>query len=169
MIKKIAIVGPESTGKSTLSQMLADHYQTTWVPEYARTYLEQMDQTYQQEDLLDIAKGQMELEDKLEKEANRVLFCDTNLWVIKIWSEYKYGSCNPWILDQIRQRKYDLHLLTYIDIPWQDDPLREHPDKRQDLFNLYQRELVQSNTNFKIIRGNYQHRLSQAIRIIENI
>ena len=147
LVKKIAIVGPESTGKSTLAEGLAKHYQTVWVPEYARGYLNKLGRGYDQSDLIKIAHGQLRLEDEWENDAKRFLFCDTNLVVIKIWSDFKYGNCAPEILQRMHERKYDLHLLTNIDLPWEADPQREHPDKRLELFNLYEKDLGHNHKN----------------------
>ena len=134
---KIAIVGPECTGKSELAETLALHYNTAWVPEYARHYIDNLVRPYNESDLVVIAHGQMRLEDEYARDSNRILFCDTTLLVIRIWSEFKFGDCDPSILDELGKRKYDLHLLTYVDIPWQDDPQREHPDKRDQLYQIY--------------------------------
>jgi len=167
MIKKIAIVGPESTGKSTLSKQLAEYYNTSWVPEFAREYLDKLNRPYQKHDLLAIAQGQLAHEDKAAAN-HKLIFCDTNLLVIKIWSDYKYGDCHPWILEKIKQRYYNLHLLTYIDLPWQEDPQREHPETREQLFDIYKNELVQMGVQFEIIRGEKEERLRKAIEIIDN-
>ncbi len=168
-MKKVAIIGPESTGKSWLAEKLAVHFHTHWVPEFARQYIEGLDRPYQRNDLLEIAKGQIDLEDTLEQEANGILFCDTNLYVIKIWSEHKYGQCDPWILHQIRQRKYDLHLLTYIDIPWEDDPQREHPHLRNYFYDVYHSELVKGGVKFEEVKGLNETRLESAIMSVKRI
>ena len=167
-IKKIAIVGPESTGKSTLAKDLAAHYQTEWVPEFAREYLDQIKRPYKFEDLSEIAKGQLNLEQKKAKNANDLLFCDTNLIVIKVWSEFKYGKCEPQIIEQIQASDYDLHLLTDIDFPWTPDPLREHPDKRQELFDIYVKELEGFGFDYEIISGHGNARLDNAISAINS-
>jgi NadR type nicotinamide-nucleotide adenylyltransferase len=168
LVKKIAIVGPESTGKSTLAEALAQHYQTVWVPEYARGYLSKLGREYDQSDLIKIAHGQLRLEDEWINDANRFLFCDTNLVVIKIWSEFKYGTCAPEILQRMQERKYDLHLLTNIDLPWEADPQREHPDKRMELFNLYETELKNQKLPFIVIHGQQHERLQHAINGIDS-
>lgn len=166
-VKKIAIVGPESTGKSTLAQALAANYKTVWVPEYARGYLDHLLIPYVQSDLIKIAHGQLRLEDEWMNDANRLLICDTNLIVIKIWSEFKFGNCDPEIVSAMRDRKYDLHLLMDIDLPWQPDPQREHPDKRQELFNLYEQELKNLGVPYAIIRGENHERIQSAIQQID--
>lgn len=166
---RIAIVGPECTGKTDLARFLANHYKTQWVPEFARAYIEGLDREYNQQDLIHIAKGQLALEDELAAKANRFLFCDTNLVVIKIWSEFKYGNLAPQILALMNARKYDLHLLTDVDLPWEDDPLREHPDKRQELFDLYEAALKKSKTRFVKIRGDYAERRAKAEQAVQHL
>ena len=168
-IKKIAIVGPECTGKSDLAQFLATHYNTSWVPEYARNYIDNLVRPYNVDDLTVIAHGQMRLEEEYVRDANGILFCDTTLLVIKIWSEFKYGNCDPFIIETIKDRKYDLYLLTYVDIPWQEDPLREHPDKREELYEIYLNELKNLSTPFVEIRGDRSQRKKTAIEAIDRL
>lgn len=170
-IKKIVVIGPESTGKSTLSEELAKALQTLWVPEYARTYLENLGREYTEADLLEIAKGQLAAEDTAIQQANKYLICDTDLYVIKVWSEAKYGRCHPWILEQIAQRKYDLYLLTYIDVAWTDDPQREHPlpEERQYFYNIYRDIVIQSGTQWVDIQGAEHERLFTATNAIQKM
>lgn len=168
MIRKIAITGPESTGKSMLAQQLADHYHTLWVPEFARDYLTTLNRPYEEDDILYIARQQLQREKASAAMAKDRLFCDTELIVTKIWSEVKYGRCHPWILKQIELNRYDLYLLCDIDLPWEFDPLREHPGKRKFLFDLYHRELSERGFPFTVIRGNGPKRLENAIQMIEN-
>jgi NadR type nicotinamide-nucleotide adenylyltransferase len=165
--KKICILGPECTGKTDLSKYLAAYFKTAWVEEYARAYLNKLGRPYQQEDLLKIAHGQLRMEQEWLRDANRILICDTNLIVIKIWSEVKYGTCDEEILSLLGQQTYDLFLLTYIDIPWQDDPLREHPSKRGELFEMYVSEMKAQAVPFVEIRGEREQRQKTAIEAIE--
>jgi len=165
-IIKVAIVGPESTGKTVLARLLADHFHTQWVAEYARDYLDRINRPYTRDDLETIALEQINSEHELEKKANKLLICDTTLLVIKIWSEYKYGNCPEWIHDEVKHRYYDLHLLTYIDIPWEEDPQREHPHKRQFLYDLYVKELRQLGFDFIEIKGSLEDRLKRSIEEI---
>ncbi len=168
MIKKIAITGPESTGKSTLTLQLAKHFGTSWVDEYAREYINQLDRPYSQNDILEIAKKQKEEQLLKLKQAHQFFFADTELIVTKIWSEIKYQNCHPWILQEIKKQDFDLYLLCDI---------RPFPGKQilsanthtcaNHLFGLYKSELEQRNLNFKIISGNEQARLQQALRYIE--
>jgi NadR type nicotinamide-nucleotide adenylyltransferase len=168
-VRRVAIVGPECTGKSSLARFLAQHYQTLWVPEFAREYLGQINRPYTKDDLELIAKAQILQEDALAREANNVLVCDTTLLVIKIWGEFKYGTCSESILKAHATRKYDLHLLTDIDIPWENDPQREHPDKREQLFRIYKTELEKSSENFITISGSWEHRKQTAIQAVKNL
>ncbi|HEY3430211.1 MAG TPA: ATP-binding protein [Cyclobacteriaceae bacterium] len=168
-VKRIAIVGPECTGKTDLARFLANHYHTSWVPEFARNYIDQLNRPYEKDDLVKIADAQILLENRLALQANKLLICDTNLVVIKIWSEFKYGSCPDEIIEKMATQKYDLHLLTYIDIPWVDDPQREHPDKRPLLFDIYKNELVKSNVKFIEIKGLYDARRHAAVQAVEAI
>jgi len=168
-LKKVAIVGPECTGKSDLAQYLASYYQTAWVPEYARGYLDNLVRPYNQADLITIAHGQLRLEDSWMTSAQQVLICDTNLLVIKIWSEFKFGQVDPAIVRDMENRSYDLHLLTYVDIPWEEDPQREHPDKREHLYEIYLKEIQAMNTPFVEIRGEREHRRKTAVEAIDRL
>ena len=167
MIKKIAITGPESTGKSFLAEKLARHFHTWWVPEFARVYIDHLDRNYTYDDILFIAKSQKESESVAINMAKSFVFCDTDLIVTKIWCEYKYGKCHQWILDNIENSNYDLYLLLNIDLPWQPDAQREHPDSRKELFELYLEELKSRRLPFEIISGVGDERLQNAINIIE--
>ena len=164
---KIAITGPESTGKSILAEQLAEHYHTLWVPEYAREYINNLDHPYNQEDILEIARGQIRSETSIFRQTKELLICDTELMVTKIWSEVKYGKCDPWILNMLENHKYDLYLLCDIDLPWEEDPQREHPHEREYLFNLYKKELTGRALPFFVISGVGKKRLDNAIRVIE--
>ncbi len=166
MIKRIAITGPESTGKSTLASDLAKYYKTVWVPEYAREYLEKINRPYQYEDIVEIAKGQLIHEDSFIQRAKKILISDTELLVTKVWSEYKYGKCDSWIIDELQKPRYDLYLLTDIDIPWEYDPLREHPETRTQLFNIYHKEIKKQGIPFIVISGPRERRLQKAVEYI---
>lgn len=160
------MTGPESTGKTSLAEALAEHYGAPAVPEYARTYLENLDRAYVEEDLLHIARGQLAWEEEYADRAGERLIIDTSLVVLKIWSEYKYGRCHPFILENLRERRYDLFLLCRPDLPWSFDPLREHPDKREELFNIYQRELTALGFPYEVISGRGEERIARALAAI---
>ena len=165
-MRKIVVTGPESSGKTTLAESLAKHYHTVWVPEYARDYINQLDRLYQEQDLLTIAWGQVSREDHLAQTTD-LLICDTSLLVIKIWSEYRYGRCHPWIPEQLAQRPVDLYLLCSPDIPWKYDPQRENAQDRDVLFKQYQQALI--HQRYVTIQGNHTQRLAQAINAINSL
>jgi nicotinamide riboside kinase len=151
-----------------LAEGLARHFKTTWVKEYAREYLEKLDRHYEQDDLLKIAHGQLASEESLLQQAHNFLFCDTEFLVLFIWSMDKYGSCNTWITEKLMGHRYDLFLLCDIDMPWQPDPLREDPDRRELLFNRYKQELTDRKLPFVLIKGVGDERLKNAIYNINN-
>lgn len=162
---KIVITGPESTGKTTLARELAKYHEVPWVQEYAREYLEERGGSYTQEDLLHIARGQVASEDALAM-GTPLLICDTSLEVIKIWSEYRFGHCHPWILEQLHMRKPTLYLLCQPDLPWEFDPLRENPLDRQGLYELYIDELHRQGVPFAEISGLGIQRFERALSAI---
>ena len=167
-VKKVVIIGPESTGKSELSAHLANYYNTRYVPEYARQYLLTHGKSYTLADLTKIAEGQMASEDILTMECREkgkeILFIDTDLQVIKTWSEFVFNSCDNRILYEISKRKYDLFLLTNTDLPWVKDELREYPDHdtRLKLFHHYRDALINQSVPWVEISGVAENRLKQA-------
>jgi len=175
-MKKIVIIGPESTGKSHLSEQLAAHYNTLWCPEYAREYLVKHGNQYVYDDLVTIAKGQVALEDSyIEKLSDsppsRPLFFDTNMYVLKVWCEFVFENCHRCILNQVVERKYDLYLLCDINLPWVGDVLREHPDleSRERLYYIYKDIMVNQSTPWVDISGNYEERLRKAIAAVDKL
>ncbi len=175
-IKKFVIVGPESTGKSTLSQNLAAHFNTEWVKEYAREYLEINGTDYIFENLYDIAQGQLAGEDAATKklinaEKNVPLIIDTDIYVIKVWSEFVFNKCDNRVLTEITKRKYDGYILCNTDVPWIKDNLREYPDlvTREKLFHYYKEELSEQKIPWIIISGGYKERTLQAINFVSGL
>lgn len=174
MTKKIVIIGPESTGKSTLCAQLADHFKVSWVPEYARAYLLELGRPYTQEDLLLIAQGQLASEETAFQQAqargDAFLFIDTDMQVMKVWSEFVFGSCHPFILQAIQVQRYNGYLLTNVDLPWVADELREYPDleTRRRLFEIYQSILQEQSTPWALISGSESDRLQAAIVALQD-
>ena len=181
-MRKIVIIGPESTGKSTLCEQLAAHYKTEWVNEYAREYLLKNGTNYSCENLLDIAKGQLEKEQlavdnwQLKNKSKidnlkSAIFIDTDMYVMKVWCEFVFGKCHHWILNRIVERKYDLYLLCNIDLPWVKDELREYPDlvTREKLYHHYKDIMVNQNVPWVNISGGYEERLGKAIDAVEKV
>lgn len=168
---KVVLYGPESTGKTTLAKQLAAHYNTEWVPEYMREYLEEKWKMEKKEvsksDLIPIAKGQLALEKEISKKANRLLICDTNLLELKVYSQYYYqGYCPDFIAKEATKDNYTIYLLTYVDVPWESDILRDQPHNRGEMFRIFETELKEQNFPYRILKGNKENRLQQAIEII---
>jgi NadR type nicotinamide-nucleotide adenylyltransferase len=173
-MKKIVVIGPESTGKSTLCFQLAEHYQTLWCPEYAREYLEKHGTDYTYDDLLTIAKGQIESENKILSTVDSrqsTVFIDTDMYVMKVWCEFAFNKCHSWILNQIATRKYDMYLLCNVDLPWIADELREYPDMktRNKLYHFYKDIMVNQSVPWVDISGDYDERLQTGIKAVEKL
>ncbi|PCJ95444.1 MAG: nicotinate-nucleotide adenylyltransferase [Flavobacteriaceae bacterium] len=173
-VVKVVLFGPESTGKTTLSEQLARHYNTVWVPEYAREFLQDKwnneRKTCEPHDLLPIAEGQMRLENELTKKTTDVLICDTDLLETKVYSEaYYVGHCDPLLEKYAIQNTYDLYFLTYIDVPWQQDDLRDKPNERERMFQYFKETLEKHNRNFVTLKGDKKTRLADAIKHIDQL
>ena len=166
---KVAIVGPESSGKTFLAEKLSKHFKCLWVPEYAREYLQNLKSSYTKEDVEKIAKGQIKSEDAAAVKSKSLLVCDTNLLVIKIWMEHKYGTGPKWIEEEISMRKYHLHLLTAPDLPYEDDPLRENPELGAYFFEKYKLLLEELNLTYIVISGNENLRFKSAVKAIGDV
>lgn len=163
------LTGPESSGKTTLAKALAHRYDGIWVPEYARLYLDSTNGFYEESDLLAIAQGQTALEQALAFYQPDFLFCDTGMLVMKIWSAVKYGRIHPWIDAQWHRNHYDLYLLCGIDIPWQEDPLREHPTQREYLYTWYLEALKRKKVPFLELQGSLEARLERVALMLAEI
>ena len=159
---KIIVTGPESSGKTTLCKALSKHFNLPFSKEYAREYLDTLNRDYNQEDLLKIAEGQLKSEQNIQ-------LLDTDLITIKIWSKYKYGSCDKWILEQIEKQKSEnrFYLLCKPDIPWEVDPLRENPTNRNELFKIYKKELESLEHKYFIVEG--ENRIENSISKISSL
>ena len=173
-VVKVVLFGPESTGKTTLSEQLARQYNTVWVPEYAREYLQNKwnneRKTCEPKDLVPIAIGQMKLENELAKKATDVLICDTDLLETKVYSEaYYLGHCDPELEKYALKNTYDLYFLTYVDIPWEADDLRDKPNEREEMFEYFHDTLKKYNRNFVILKGDKKTRLKTAIQHIDKL
>ena len=159
---KLAVVGPECSGKSALAEALAKHWKEPFVDEYSREYLEQLGRNYNQDDLLEIAKGQLEREYLVAEKANHFLICDTNTLVVKIWAEVRFGRAQNWIERQFLEKPYQLYILCGHDgIEWEYDDLRENPDERADLYDLYRKALVKAGKRFIEVEGALEERIDK--------
>ncbi len=173
-IVKIVLFGPESTGKTTLSEQLARYYNTVWVPEYAREYLQRKwnneRKTCEPKDLLPIAEGQMRMENSLSQKATELLICDTDLLETKVYSEaYYVGHCDPILEKYALLNSYDLYFLTFIDVPWVGDDLRDKPNEREKMFNYFRGTLEKYHRNFVILKGDKKERLQAAVAHIDTL
>lgn len=171
---KVVLYGPESTGKTTLTKQLAAHYKTLWVPEFMREYLEEKWKTEKQlvskEDLLPIAKSQLALEREASEKVDNLLICDTNLLELKVYSEYYYnGFCPEFIRNEAIKDNGSFYLLTYIDIPWEPDILRDRPNDREEMFCIFEAELKKHGFPYKILKGNEKERFDKAVEIIDTL
>jgi nicotinamide riboside kinase len=194
---KIVAIGPESTGKTSLCELLAKHFHTEWCPEYAREYLLKHGMNYSYDDLLYIARQQVEMEEKYAKSLARsselrvsnqpgnpelrtknsplathhspLLFIDTDMYVMKVWCEFVFGKCHKWILEQIVTRTYDLYLLCNTDLPWIKDELREYPDleSRRKLYFMYKDIMINQSVPWVDISGDDNGRLQKAIDAVD--
>lgn len=167
---KIILTGPESTGKTTLAKQLAKAFEADWLGEFAREYIGQLNRPYIFDDLKNIAVGQIDSEDKFsakaEKSKHELVFFDTDLITIKIWSEDKFGKTDEWILNEIKNRTYDFYLLCKPDLEWECDSQREDADRLDELFEIYRKELFALKKPFAIIDGRGNLRLEKAIRAV---
>lgn len=167
-IKKIAIVGPESTGKSTMSLQLAKYYNVPWVPEYARYYCANLTVACTLQDETNMFHGQVALEDSvLSMTETDFVICDTTFVTVKIWSDAFFGETPQVVLDALTKYTYDFYLLLDIDLPWQDDPLRDFPNQREHFMQVWHQELKALNANYKVISGTGDDRLNNAIAAVD--
>jgi len=167
------LFGPESTGKSTLAKSLAEYYNTQWVPEYARVYLQKKWDDNQEictvEDLIPIAHGQMTSENELVAQANSILFCDTDLLVTQTYSKIYFNDyCPPIISEHVQKNHYDLYLLMNIDLPWVADDLRDRPNDRSFIFERFQQTLIDHHKPYVTVSGLGDERLASAVNAIKN-
>lgn len=166
-VRRIAILGAESTGKTTLARSLALRFHTVWVPEYAREYMSMHTGDYTIADIQRIAEHQLKEEDQLAQQANRFLFTDTEFIIAKVWSEDVFSSSPEWLSAKVTEHRYDLYLLTSNDLPWVADPVRINPQRRDYFFNMYKRELEENKLPYEIVSGRYEARLLNAINAVK--
>ena len=157
---KVVITGPECSGKSTLARGLAAYYESSFLSEYSREYLDSLDRPYTKNDLLIIARKQFQLEVKYSDQ--NMLLCDTSMLVLKVWSRVKYGSVHPEILELLEGSRPDLYILPDYNIPYEEDPLREHPDDRHHLNQIYLEELSTSLVPWIGVYGDPKSRIEEA-------
>jgi NadR type nicotinamide-nucleotide adenylyltransferase len=168
-IFKVAVVGPESTGKSATSAFLAEQFNCLWVPEYAREYCSALDREASLEDEINMFHGQLKLEQNyIQASTKPLLICDTTILNVKIWCDYVFHQTPDFIVDEIHHHPYDLYLLMDIDLPWEDDPLRNFKDKRSVFFEIFQKELRDLRATFEVVTGLENDRFFRALEIVQH-
>lgn len=168
-VVKIAVVGPESTGKSVLTAQLAEAFDTIYIPEFSREYCKGLNRNYTLQDEVNIFWGQLALEKELiENAKNGLVFCDTMVLTVKIWSDYLFSGTPSNLLEEIDNQHYDLYLLMNIDLPWEDDELRDFPHLRTYFMNIWHRELKAISANYEVVSGRGSERFENAKRIVDS-
>lgn len=165
---KVALTGPESSGKTTLTLALAKHFEVPHLLEYSRIFLNELSRPYVEQDLVPIAQGQLAQEKEVEKGDTPIYFCDTSLLVMRVWGLYKFGRSDDQIKEMLLAHPADLYLLCRPDIAWAPDPLREHASiaDREALFRLYKQNLDEFQLPYGIVEGEAQARLASALGIV---
>lgn len=166
-IPKIAVVGPESTGKSTMSAYLAAHYHTVWVPEFAREYCAKLTEPCTWQDEINMFYGQLALEAEILPQAKGLLISDTTFITVKIWSDYTFGRSPQEVLDELPKHPYDLYLLLDIDLPWEEDPLRDFPHMREHFMQVWVKELQALDARYVLISGTGEDRYANAVTAVD--
>jgi len=167
-VLKIAVVGPESTGKSTMSAYLAKHYNTVWVPEFARGYCEALTEPCTWQDEINMFYGQLALEAEYLPKANNLVICDTTFITVKIWSDEIFGHSPQEVLDELPKHPYDLYLLLNIDLPWEEDPLRDFPHMREHFMDVWHKELDALGARYILISGTGDDRYENAVKAVDD-
>ena len=165
-MKKIVITGPESSGKTTLFEQLTKIYKVFGADEYAREYIGDLKREYNYQDILEIAKVQFEKEENAFNSNQQFLITDTDLLTLEIWCEFKYGKCHKFITDNLRNHLPDLYLLCFPDMSWEYDPLRENPNDRLELFNIYKTKILSLGVKYFVLKGDELYRLEKSKRLI---
>lgn len=169
-VNRVVFTGPESCGKSFSSQFVAKNMNLSWVKEYARDYLEKLDRAYTMQDVLNIARGQFALETELRKISIKPLICDTDLTVIYVWLKFKYDIIDDFVMDVLKKKATkSFYFLCYPDLPWEPDPLRENPNTRMELFEMYEALLLDLNTKYYVLKGSLEQRNKICLDIMNEI
>ena len=161
---RIAITGPESSGKTSLAEQLAKHFSADLITEFARTYLEAQDGKYTKSDLPIIASGHLS---NIIKSQNSIQIIDTDFIGMKIWSDYRFQNTEESIIELIHQNTFDAHILCTPDIPWEEDPLRENQHDRDVLFELFQQELQAFNKEYIVVAGSHDNRFKESVSYVQ--
>jgi NadR type nicotinamide-nucleotide adenylyltransferase len=170
---RVVLFGPESTGKTVLAEQLATYFNTVWTPEFSRLYAEAKianNDTLSFEDVLPIAIGQIALENEMILKANKLLICDTNLLETKVYSEFYYdGKCPEIVKKFALEHRYDLQFLTYIDLPWEADNIRDKPLERNEMFEAFEQALIMNKKPYVLLKGTMKERFDTAVKHIHHL
>jgi HTH-type transcriptional regulator, transcriptional repressor of NAD biosynthesis genes len=171
-VKRVVIIGSESSGTTTLARALAEHYRTVWVPEFGRTYSEgrqYVGQPWRSEEFVHIATEQIRMEDALARLANRVLICDTDAFATSIWHERYMGTPSDDVKAIAATRKYDLYVVTDANIPFVGDDIRDGESFRQWMQGRFIEELSKTSTPMIVVSGPHEDRFAAAVKRIDQI
>lgn len=166
-VKRICLYGAESTGKSTLTIRLAERYNTTFVPEVARELITSNDFTV--DDIIDIGEAHDRRVEEKTREANRLLFCDTDVITTQIYSRHYLGVVPQILFDLEQKTNYALYFLLDIDVPWVADGLRDLGHRRREMMNLFRSALIERNAPFATIHGNYAAREASMVTVVDEL
>ncbi len=166
---RVVITGPESTGKTELTDYLTLQFQGIKIPEFARQYVEQLQRPYRYKDVIRIARNQISIRNKIVKGNNSWIFMDTDLIITKVWFLEVYGRYPKWLDKHINTSVADLYLLCNNDVPWVEDGVRENGgDRRDHLFERYREQLEKQGFMYHIVSGTGSKRRENALLGIEN-
>lgn len=173
-VKRVCVLGAESTGTTTMAQALAEHYQTNWVSEYGREYwirkMEQGDiENWDESEFVHIAEEQARREEIAAREANKVLFCDTDSFATSVWFE-RYMNHRSKLVEAVgKDRHYDVTILTGDEIPFEQDGFRDGEHIRHWMHQRFIERLDEASRTFTMLRGDHQDRLSQATQVVDSL
>lgn len=163
----LVVTGPESTGKTALAEALGAALNTAVVPEFARYFLSHLGRPYARADLATIARGQRLWMEYAKKTAKNWLVVDTDWTVLHVWEHYKYRPADfMWPKGYGAPEAPYLYLLCSPDFPWAPDPLREHPEAREELFEWYRNVLRQTPSPVLELYGTHEQRLTKVLQTL---
>jgi NadR type nicotinamide-nucleotide adenylyltransferase len=171
-VRRVVVIGSESSGTTTLARALAEHYRTVWVPEYGRTYSEgrvHSSQPWRSDEFTFIAIEQARMEDALAALANRVLICDTDPFATAIWHERYMGTASPEVQAIADARTYDLYIVTDVNIPFAPDDIRDGESFREWMQGRFIDELSKKPTPMIVVTGPHEERFAAAVKKIDEI
>lgn len=168
MMRKIVFTGPESCGKTTLVNFLSQKLNLPYVPEMARPFINSLNRKYEYDDLLSIAMLQMSEEERIKSMNPPILICDTDLLTVKIWCDDKYQRCEPWLNHATIDRAPAIYFLCMPDFPWEPDPQREDPNRREHLYNVYKEHMIKYKVRFVELKGNVEQRIQTVMQHLDN-